>query len=718
MAAIEGFTAEQNKALEGVQVGDIILVYKPRTNHYDEDDGSTGESDDEGNEDDGEEGGVEGDDAGEGDSNEDFAQQSNEQDEEEESGEEDGDSASNTSEINPEDLIIGSPSAESDLEELRPIADASAEGEHVYASRDGLEYQDGWGEQLDGWGQATSLSLTNQDTSAADQDAPIAGSTQVSSADNLEGLADQDDVSEPGLAAAAVVIEGLDPEAEQQDGTANATERRLQPTLFAICELAKNQKDEITSLRLVSLTYDPLPGTSTSTATYHLHGTRCAHSMINAQLQDMAKAKDTHPLITDTTIGITNSEQTIITAKPTGDIVRHIVHHYQCPAGCNDGRLPSIQALHGMVRGFDITTILPDHPPCPSCIGIPLMREYQLLRGTFEAYTIVDLTQVADFLGRLNPRRVQLGYDFEQLDERKWNYLFDDMPPEDEDEEGENGDGGRYEVWDEAMDLNSNIQHRPASQGTIDALPRKTFSVAKTDAEVKVEEGDKCVVCQEAFEDEKVVVELPCKHVFCDGGCAEQWLKQFATCPSCRAKVPEVPEVDGEAGAAAGEGDEGVPLLNFDGQQLPPNARTAQDDFVYLPFGTLASLIETSDQSQNTSNRDTHDYARETERHWRNINVTGLDGTETPANAATTDGTFIIISLAEFATLEFLGDEEGADYEAFKIVRERSLQIRALLGEGAVGDEGVTDQGTQTEETEGNGEDVEMSDAWGEREAW
>lgn len=111
----------------------------------------------------------------------------------------------------------------------------------------------------------------------------------------------------------------------------------------------------------------------------------------------------------------------------------------------------------------------------------------------------------------------------------------------DDDEDG--GDDGRYEVWDEATDPSNGASLHPASDATIKSLPVKKY------AEVKTEEDAQCVVCREEFKDEQLIMQLPCKHFFCEDGCTVQWLKQHDACPLCRARVPPVVEDGGKNGA-------------------------------------------------------------------------------------------------------------------------------------------------------------------------
>lgn len=109
------------------------------------------------------------------------------------------------------------------------------------------------------------------------------------------------------------------------------------------------------------------------------------------------------------------------------------------------------------------------------------------------------------------------------------------------DDGNDGGDNAQYETWDEATDPSHGAILHPASDATIQALPIKTY------AEVKTEGDAQCVVCREKFGDKQLIMQLPCGHFFCEDGCTVQWLKQYDTCPVCRARVaPAGEEGSGE----------------------------------------------------------------------------------------------------------------------------------------------------------------------------
>lgn len=173
---------------------------------------------------------------------------------------------------------------------------------------------------------------------------------------------------------------------------------------------------------------------------------------------------------------------------------------------------------------------------------------------------VADMGVIVEFLGRVNPRRRELGYPFEQFDEREWGFgEFDDMLSDDD---GDGGAGdGRWEQWEEALDPNSAVQTRPASAATIASLPRKLFESIKQDKE---DELANCKVCLDKFEDGAVTVELPCGHTYYHEDCIEQWLKQFDNCPTCRRVVtPGTESKDESQATQEGAADSGA--VDMDG---------------------------------------------------------------------------------------------------------------------------------------------------------
>lgn len=353
------------------------------------------------------------------------------------------------------------------------------------------------------------------------------------------------------------------------DATDRSSETDLPVTVYLILAVAKSSKGTIKDISLATLRYGMQA--DADVASFHLYGKECVASSRASHLADTSSHFDQSTKICD----LPGGETLRFTVSPSGDIVRRIVMNHECPAGCDQGWLPCITQLSGMVKDYSIPSSQTNEPAvCPSCIGIDLMKEHQDLRAELEAFLRVsDIGIILTFHSRLMVRRRELGYDFEQFDERKWGYLFDDMVSDD----GESGrDDGRYETWDEANDPSNGAILEPASDATIKSLPVKKYT------EVKKEEDAQCVVCRETFEDDQLVMQLPCKHFFCEDGCTAQWLKQYDTCPVCRAKVPPVKEGDGNGDDdTQHEGGDAV-SSSANGEQDEHDASFGRDDDVVM----------------------------------------------------------------------------------------------------------------------------------------
>jgi hypothetical protein len=297
--------------------------------------------------------------------------------------------------------------------------------------------------------------------------------------------------------------------------------------------VTKDLDGVITNVDIVGLEYSARP--NNRTRSYQIYGNQCVANLPPdskpAKLRTGYASGFDFMLCTKglslNTFG--HMPEQIFTVAPTGDDVRRLMHLGECPAGCDEGFLASVDELHGMVKDYTVLTSNADmHAVCPACVGIDLMKEHQGFRAEIENFLqVANLEAVLDFYGRLNLRRAQLGYPFQQFDEREWNFLFDDMISEDEAE----GSEGGYQPWDEANDPNGDVVPRPTSQKIIDSLQVTKYAV------VKVDDDTQCIVCCEQFKDEQLVVTLPCKHIFCQGSCILEWLKNNDSCPLCRAHV-------------------------------------------------------------------------------------------------------------------------------------------------------------------------------------
>ncbi|GAB1733919.1 hypothetical protein NU195Hw_g9329t1 [Hortaea werneckii] len=300
---------------------------------------------------------------------------------------------------------------------------------------------------------------------------------------------------------------------------------------------------KITDLSLVELRYDPQCGDA---HTFQIIGeevvyapspnSHCDHSDpdvcgASISLCDLAQ-NDALQAYTVSINVVDDTVQAIYNTRPS-----------VCLADCDSGFLPSITDLATYLPPSLYTSpVTSEHRPvCPVCMGLPLLREQQDLRHALHQLMLPDVIfgPAVEFIGRLNQRRAQFGWDFYQFDEREWGLLFDDMP-EDDEEDGDDGNGGAgWQTWTEAMDPNANVPLNPASDATIAALERLTYqqATAKKDADQEDHGAETCYVCQEEYKPETVVVMLPCGHFMCEGSCTVQWLKSFAKCPVCRKEI-------------------------------------------------------------------------------------------------------------------------------------------------------------------------------------
>jgi len=319
-----------------------------------------------------------------------------------------------------------------------------------------------------------------------------------------------------------------------------------------VTQVDKDSSGRTTEVHIAFLLYRARP--EVGLPSYQMYGNQC---VANVPPKPAAGYDTVQCLVS--IFGIV-PEVTFIVA-PGADQVRAILYDGMCVAGCNQGFLASIDQLHGMVKDYTVPTSNTDvHAICPACIGVDLMKEHQSLHAELENFLrVANFESVLDFHGRLSQRRQALGYEYEQFDEREWNFLFDDMLSEGDD--GERSQGG-LENWDDANDPNGDVVPRPATQAAIDSLQTMKY------ATVKVDDDAQCTVCCEQFKDEQLVVRLPCNHIFCKGECILEWLKNNDSCPLCRAKV------SGEAADSDNE-DEEEELPDVD--EAPEKEQTEAD---------------------------------------------------------------------------------------------------------------------------------------------
>ncbi|KAK6438073.1 hypothetical protein LTR95_005722 [Oleoguttula sp. CCFEE 5521] len=312
----------------------------------------------------------------------------------------------------------------------------------------------------------------------------------------------------------------------------------VEPQLYIITSVNKDGNGTVNDAKLVKLLHRTAEGAASSPSfTYDVFGDQVTHNVPAWVLTGMStsglSSQSNVIMVPITTLLPT--KHFVITPRPNPALVREYMFSGECPFNCNGGYLASLADLVGKIPGYTSTATRERPPVCPSCIGVPLCQEQQRLYSILEQFLAVDLGLVVEWLGRLNIQRRKLGYGFIQFDEREWGYLFDDMASDDGEDDG--GDNGQYEQWDEAMDPNAGGITRPASKATIEALPRVPHATLKGG-----QAGTECLVCRDAFMDDTVLVQLPCGHCFCEGGCVEQWLRQWDTCPTCRRQVAPIVE--------------------------------------------------------------------------------------------------------------------------------------------------------------------------------
>lgn len=330
----------------------------------------------------------------------------------------------------------------------------------------------------------------------------------------------------------------------------------LRRDLYVVLSITTADENDPTvfNVELRELTYQD-PGEEANFDSYRIYGTA-----IKLHDESTTVVNGEEPIFLKDILDCEPENTFSLTLNPSGDHIRDTFFHSRCPANCNRGWLPDLPALRAVYCEY-LPDVRPFRPVCPVCLGKDLMSEQVMLRFMLGNTSTVDLGHVVEFLGNLNTRRRQLGYSFVQFDEREWGYGFDDMLDESDDDGEGRGDVGQFELWNEAMDPNANPKTRPASEGTIASLSRKKY-----EGVAKKEVGAFCAICQEgAFEEESLVVELPCGHVY-DAGCLEAWIREYDNCPECRATVSGMIRTgDEKAGGKDDEAEEDG-LLVIDGK--------------------------------------------------------------------------------------------------------------------------------------------------------
>ncbi|KAK8533915.1 hypothetical protein V6N13_028395 [Hibiscus sabdariffa] len=104
-----------------------------------------------------------------------------------------------------------------------------------------------------------------------------------------------------------------------------------------------------------------------------------------------------------------------------------------------------------------------------------------------------------------------------------------------------------FPLGDDGVDGGRKLGPAPASEASIEAMPR-----------LKVKErGGDCSICLEECEVDEEVREMPCNHFF-HSGCIEKWLRIHGSCPIFRFLMPAetVETGGGDGGRGSLEGGE------------------------------------------------------------------------------------------------------------------------------------------------------------------
>jgi hypothetical protein len=102
---------------------------------------------------------------------------------------------------------------------------------------------------------------------------------------------------------------------------------------------------------------------------------------------------------------------------------------------------------------------------------------------------------------------------------------------------GPNGESTRMPLHSvlQMVRQNEERQQTGAADDTIQALPTREFHREGTTSGAD-DEGRRCQICIEDFEEGDELRTLPCFHLF-HAKCVDQWLKVNSVCPTCRHKV-------------------------------------------------------------------------------------------------------------------------------------------------------------------------------------
>lgn len=200
------------------------------------------------------------------------------------------------------------------------------------------------------------------------------------------------------------------------------------PRVYAVSHITTDTNDSIVDLQLSHLQYSHKTSADATGHTYQIYGKKVVHQHPPTCGKDCPN--------TSRIIDIATDETFRLTVRPTGDVVRYTDPtfrtanpHTRCITGCINGYLQSMQDLVDMIADYDPPVLstgvsVPawlQPTVCPVCIGDELCKKQQELQATFLLTAVPDVGAIVEFLGDLNQRRrFELGYSFQQFDEREW----------------------------------------------------------------------------------------------------------------------------------------------------------------------------------------------------------------------------------------------------------------------------------------------------------
>lgn len=307
---------------------------------------------------------------------------------------------------------------------------------------------------------------------------------------------------------------------------------------------------EETDVQIRELYYHKFPSLAQREG-YYIYGDECFAILGNPTEN---AAWNITPLINLQTLAldIGNNAYRLIIHPNTGDF-RRVLFDHRRPANCNQGFLSDQEHRNRLL--LRPKRMIPEYQPlCPICHGILMSMIYPILRSSRYRRFYLSHDIVDDFYETLNARQSLMGYPNYAFHEDTWGTLFEDICKED-------WTTSFDEQWVHLPLLAQLIWGTvpPAQSEAIARLQRRTYGEIDTTT-------DTCGICRTDFNKNALVVQLPCGHIYCNGGCVEMWLHRHDSCPTCRRSLaPFEPERDNQEGVyEVGHDDERVGLVTRD----------------------------------------------------------------------------------------------------------------------------------------------------------